>query len=669
MRCFSILLLALLPSQLLSGSDNIPLSDAEVQALAQNIDQLVYSKLKQEKLDPNSSIDDATFLRRSYLRVAGRIPNLDEAKSFLDSKHIRKRSELIDTLLASKGHVHDMYIYWADLFRTKANLAGFQVQPAGIPFIDWIKEQIELNTPYDKFVHQMLSATGEFWEKGNGALGYYAIDRSTPLDNMSNSVQVFLGTQLQCAQCHNHPFDKWTQKQFFEMAAFTDAQSWSGDYAKTTSSLRKESRKDGHSVAFTRIERMFSAIIGYGFHETGDGRIRLPKDYSYHDAKPLEYVYANTIFGDKVHLEALTKGKKSNDSRIEFATWVTSKSNPRFTTVIANRMWKKIMGLGLIEPVDNFKDGTQATNPALMTFLENMMQDLHYDLREFKRVILNTNTYQSEAVQRDHDDFSPFHFQGPLFERMTGEQIWDSISTLVDNNVDQTEIKKTPPLYELNKIYRTWDSDKLIKEMEKYEKMLVDFGYDITSRTINDPILIALLLADNFPEREESKRVMKLLNEWKNKGGYRRSFVQRDVNENVPEVRASEINTGNGGAPLGHFIMEFGGSTRQIIQTQRQEAEITQPLFMMNDFMESQVIRKTNSALYRNIQGSETIDGKVNTAFLSILNRYPKQHERETMNQYLKTTAAKTSKQKNSTNPIFDITWALVNSHEFLFIP
>jgi hypothetical protein len=518
----------------------------------------------------------------------------------------------------------------------------------------------------------MLAATGEFWEKGNEELGYYAIDRSTPLDNMSNSVQVFLGTRLQCAQCHNHPLDKWTQKQYFEMAAFTHGQSWNGQHYKTANEVRKESRLKGNSVAFTRLERFFTTLVRFGFHRTGEGRIRLPKDYSYDDAKPKDMVFAKTIFGKDVKLEKGSKKNKmgiyQNDSRIGFASWVTSKQNPRFTTVIANRMWKKVMGLGLIEPVDDFKDGTVASNPALMQYLEKLMKDLNYDLKEFQRVLYNTRTFQRQSIERDYDDFTPCHFEGPVYQRMTGEQIWDSLSVMVNHDVDQVKKETIPPLFELYNIYNGKSKEEILKAMRKYEKMLADYGYDIDGKPIQDQYLIGLIMMDHFPEREESKRLKALFESAKDKGGYRRGIVKKGVNFNLPQVRASEITIGNGGAQLGHLIMEFGGSTRQAIQTQRRDAEMTQPLFMMNDFMEMNVIRNGKVDMNKAMFKAPNLSEKIDTAFLSILSRYPTKSEKSTMIKYVRDHIAKAPKNSKPSHPLYDVTWALVNSHEFLFI-
>ncbi|MEM0970905.1 MAG: DUF1549 domain-containing protein, partial [Verrucomicrobiota bacterium] len=182
------------------------------------IDALIEAKLSQEGLEPNALADDATFLRRVYLDIVGRIPTIEEAESFYATPAPLRRAELIDDLLDSEGYVSHFYNFWADVLRVNRNLGNANGN-AEAAYQLWIKESLRENRSYQTFAREMVSARGNIWE--NGAVGYYQRDRGMPLDNMSNTVRVFLGTRLECAQCHNHPFDKWTQMDYFKMAAFS----------------------------------------------------------------------------------------------------------------------------------------------------------------------------------------------------------------------------------------------------------------------------------------------------------------------------------------------------------------------------------------------------------------------------------------------------------------
>jgi hypothetical protein len=176
------------------------------------IDQLVDKLLAEKNLRPNAPISDAQFLRRVYLAVIGRIPTAEEARAFLDSREAAKRDRLIERLLESEGYVSNFYNYWADILRINTRL-GRSGAANEYAYKHWVKESLRSNKPYDRMVYEMVASDGYVWE--NGASGYYHRDRGMPLDNMANTVRVFLGTRLECAQCHDHPFDKWKQTDFF----------------------------------------------------------------------------------------------------------------------------------------------------------------------------------------------------------------------------------------------------------------------------------------------------------------------------------------------------------------------------------------------------------------------------------------------------------------------
>ncbi|MFP6854802.1 MAG: DUF1549 domain-containing protein, partial [Opitutales bacterium] len=442
-----------------------PLPSSDLKKFADQIDRIVESNLAANGKNPNEIASDEIFLRRAYLLLSGRIPSMEESVEFIKrGRKTTKRHELVDKLLASEGHVSSEFHYWADILRAKSNLDG--VGSGGVPYVNWLKESIRSNMPYDEFVRHMISSTGPVFEKGNGPVGYYFRDRGMPLDNMANTVRIFLGTSLECAQCHNHPFDKWTQKDFYQMAAFTHGVGNLRNEATMTASkglndiIRNRAPEDQD---LRRAARNIGDIIGHALSHGGDGKINLPDDYQYDDGKPKEQVMASTMFGPQVELDY--KLKEIN-SRKAYANWLTSDENPRFTTVIANRMWKKAMGIGLIEPVDTMTDTTKPINPILMTYLENLMKGLSYDLREFQRVIYTTKTFQRRASKLEFDPGSkdPYLFPGPTLRRMSGEQIWDSLLALTFPNVDQRMPDQEIEHFKLYDKYKTMSSEDLFKE-------------------------------------------------------------------------------------------------------------------------------------------------------------------------------------------------------------
>lgn len=203
--------LVLIGALLFIAADTRAASDSP----SEKIDKLIEAKLKENELSPNEEIAEGVFLRRVYLDIVGRVPTIEEAEVFHSESYENKRERLIEKLLSSEGYVSDSYHLWADILRINGEPGG----TVSSAYELWVKDALRKNMPYDEFVHSLITAEGKFWE--NGAVGYYFRDRGMPLDNMSNTVRVFLGTRLECAQCHDHPFDKWTQMDYFKMASFS----------------------------------------------------------------------------------------------------------------------------------------------------------------------------------------------------------------------------------------------------------------------------------------------------------------------------------------------------------------------------------------------------------------------------------------------------------------
>lgn len=425
------------------------MSPESIRAKAGEIDRLVTQNLEKQKIQPTAAVTDEVFVRRIYLDIAGRIPTLRETTEFLADPAADKRAKLIDSLLASDGYVQNFTNYWSDILRVKSRLTQGNSQPAGEAYLGWLQESLKANKPYDQMVQEMLTAKGKTYE--NGAVGYYIRDYNMPLDNMAMTTQVFLGTSMVCAQCHNHPFDKWTQMDYYQMAAHSNGMTGTNGLANPLlaeafygrSSKAKKNKKGGDVMAMDGmmaemmgglarrdVTRAMSEImrpLRYNTVVDQDKPLRLPKDYQYKDAKP------NAV------IEPLIPASFSKDGNIvqngarpidAYAQWVASKDNPRFTLVIANRLWKKALGLGVIEPVDEITDSTVPSNPQLMTLLEGTMKDLNYDMKEYLRIIYNSATYQRAAYAKDVELGEVYHFPGPLLRRMSAEQIWDSMVAL-----------------------------------------------------------------------------------------------------------------------------------------------------------------------------------------------------------------------------------------------
>ena len=405
---------------------------APVNSRSAEIDKLLEQSWKKNGVQGNPMASEEVFLRRAYLTVVGRIPTFEEAQEYLASKDSARRSKLVDRLLASDGYSQHFFNYWADILRAQSQGVGGSTTAQN--YLEFIRESLRTNKPYDQFARELVSGRGTCFE--NGAIGYYMRDNNMPLDNLSNTIRIFLGTRLECAQCHDHPFDRWKQMDFYKMAAFTHNMSGSGYQSDSQTEVNKLIREDKKLDAETRdmmrraISEITTPLRSTRVNE-GKSSLRLPHDYKYSDAKPKDVVQAGVMFGKPVALS------KESDPSVEFARWMTSAENPRFAQVIANRLWKKVFGLGLIEPLDELMDNSVAVNPELMSYLEKQMKDMRYDMKAFLRVLLNTQAFSRASTPAEISPAAPYFFTGPVFRRMSAEQIWDSLVTLVNPNPDQ----------------------------------------------------------------------------------------------------------------------------------------------------------------------------------------------------------------------------------------
>ncbi|MFZ4595594.1 MAG: DUF1549 domain-containing protein [Verrucomicrobiaceae bacterium] len=453
--------LLVLATAILGASPSTTRAAVDLPAKVAQIDKLVAENLAKQKQQPNAPASDEIFVRRVYLDIVGRIPTIKETTDFLADKVADKRAKLIDALLDSDGYAQNYFNYWADILRARSQLTQGNSQPAGAAYGNYIRESLKANKPYDQMVRDMVTADGKTYE--NGAVGFYIRDYNMPLDNMAVTTQVFLGTSMVCAQCHNHPFDKWSQMDYYQMAAHTYGMTgtsglsnpllvsaFGGGYGKKAVTAKgKKTKAKGSELALPAgldrkdLGKAMNEVLrplryNTVLDQTDKKALQLPHDYQYTDAKPKQTIEP-TIPASFTKDGSIVKEGESTVGA--YSQWMTSKDNPRFTLVIANRLWKKAMGMGLIEPVDEITDSTVPSNPALMTFLEKTMKDLNYDMKAYLRMVFNTATYQRAAYTKDVELGEVYHFPGPLLRRMSAEQIWDSMVTLYKPNPDAPSIE------------------------------------------------------------------------------------------------------------------------------------------------------------------------------------------------------------------------------------
>ncbi|MGV3719278.1 MAG: DUF1553 domain-containing protein [Actinomycetota bacterium] len=400
---------AVLPSWKLPASARLPQHNY--------IDQLVDDKLKKLRMAPSEVCTDEEFVRRAYLDVCGIVPSPDETRAFLSSTDPSKRSKLIDQLLERPEFVDLWTLKWNDTLRNNPRVTRVGAQP----FAAWIRDQVAKNVPYDQFVRDIVTASGKTSpmqldidnlprqlarqleanpgrrrqieqlvkdlnsREANPPANYYVISRD-PLDTTSATSQIFLGVRIECARCHNHPFEKWTQSDFYGLAAFFTG-------------VQARGNNQTPSVVTVNMRR---------------GGPRHPR--------------TNEVVEPKTLDDVQVKVERGEDRRVELAAWMTTPDNPFLAKSLVNRLWGYYFGRGIVEPVDDFRVTNPASNPELLDALAKDFVNQKFDVKSMHRTILNSRTYQqsSRPNQYNREDTSNFARYYP--KRLMAEQLFDSIS-------------------------------------------------------------------------------------------------------------------------------------------------------------------------------------------------------------------------------------------------
>jgi len=346
-------------------------------SLRQRIDAEVEAAWKREKVKPTSLTDDATFQRRTYLDLVGTIPTHDEAKAFLQDTDPAKRAKLIDKLLDDPRFAVQQAQVW-DLVLFGRNPPGGEATRLRPGFEKWLRTKFAKNEPYDQWVRELLMAEGNSIEQG--APLFYVQYGAKPEETMVAVSRIFLGTQLACAQCHDHPKDKWTQLDFYGMAAF---------FARLV--VIDNGKK--YSIGEKRTgEVMFTGPA----IEAKPGQKGKPVGAKFLGGASLSEPPLPSDF--KELAKGVKPTTKPDFSRKEKLTsWLTAPDNPYFARAIANRLWGQFMRHGLVHPVDNLSLDNNASHPELLNLLEAEIKRQKFDMKWFIRELVNTKTYQLSA--------------------------------------------------------------------------------------------------------------------------------------------------------------------------------------------------------------------------------------------------------------------------------
>lgn len=350
------------------------------------IDTHIDAKLQKLKIQPSGLTDDATFLRRVTLDLTGQLPTPDEVRAFLaDATPTKlKRSKWIDKLIARPAYTDYWTIKWGDLLQSSRKYLG---EKGTFAFREWIRDSIATNKPYDKMARELLTSRGSSYEDPAG--NYFRATRE-PKPTMEKTTQVFMGVRLVCAQCHDHPFERWTQNQYFQMSAFFSAVGL----------------RPGYEIG---EEIVFDQRADYDMKHPKDSRVVAP-----------EFLVASTV---PVPIP-------SDDRRRDaLATWLASKQNPFFAKAIANRVFSYFFGRGIIDPVDDIRASNPAVNPALLDALTKDLTDHNFDIQYLMRTIANSRAYQAAITPNEWNDKDTDNFSHAAPRRVGAEALMDAVAS------------------------------------------------------------------------------------------------------------------------------------------------------------------------------------------------------------------------------------------------
>ncbi|QDT33510.1 DUF1549 domain-containing protein [Thalassoglobus polymorphus] len=360
------------------------------------IDDHVFANLKEIGIPPSPLCDDATFLRRVSLDIAGRLPTEDEAQNFLASSDPDKRAQLIDSLLKSPGYADFFANKWTTLLKNRRDDASDIT--SNFAFHAWIRDSLLANVTYDQIVRELLAATGTVI--ANPPVAWYKRVKDTK-QQLEDVAQLFLGVRMQCAQCHHHPFERWSQDDYYSFEAFFS--------------------QVGRKPTGTRGEDLI-------FHKRGIATAKNVKT---------EVALKPAALGDSVGAIP-----PDEDPRLRLANWMSSPENPFFAKALVNRYWKHFFKLGLIEPEDDIRDTNPPTNPELLAALEKHFIESGYDLKDLVRLITNSNAYQLSAIPNEHNLADRQNYSRYYPRRLQSEVLLDAIDDLTGS---KTAFANLPP--------------------------------------------------------------------------------------------------------------------------------------------------------------------------------------------------------------------------------
>ncbi len=368
----------------------------EAPAAWTRIDELAAEKWKRMKIKPSELCGDAEFVRRATIDITGLPPSADEVRAFLaDARDAKaKREELVDKLVGSPAYVEHLTNKWADLLQVNRKFLGSE---GAVAFRAWIREQIEKNTPYDEFARRVVNANGSNLK--NPPASYFKVLRDPALIT-ENTTHLFLGVRFNCNKCHDHPFEKWNQNQYYETAAFFARVSLAGD---------PESKgKNVGGTAFEGAKPLYEIVS-----ESAAGEVKHER--------------TGEVAPPKFPFEASFESGEKATRREKFAAWLTAKDNAYFARSYVNRLWGYLFGRGIIEPIDDIRAGNPPVMPEVLDFLTQEFIRSKFDTRHVLKVILKSRIYHLSIAANEWNKDDKINFSHFYPRRLPAEALYDAV--------------------------------------------------------------------------------------------------------------------------------------------------------------------------------------------------------------------------------------------------
>lgn len=572
------------------------------------LDSLIDAELAAAGQAPQPPADRASVVRRAWIDLGGRLPSVAELRAGLG----QEQPALVATLVGGPAWEHATFIWLADTLRVQSRL---QERLPGQAWIAWLRAAVAANMPWDAMARAMLTADGPAYAAGGGPTGFALRDAGMPLDHAALMAQTFLGTRIGCAQCHDHPYDRWTRAEFYQFAAFSADARTQSNPGREFAGLRQRLAQSPPELR--NAARAVANLVGAKVVPARKDWLEVPKDWQDAARKPGERIAAHALF-------APAAPASGGDPRQRLAVWMASPENRRFALAIGNRAWKRVFGLGLVEPVDDLRGDPGAPLPPLHDRLARLVVESAFDLRRIHAVLASTRHYARAAWT------GPLPAQGGVapgrpVARLPATVWWDSLVALASDEPDAPVQDAAAKLSEVHAQLSAGGPEAALALAERLAALRT--GGPAAAKA--DPEAAALAQA-------------------------MRPGAQRRPGRD-PLLRASALPQP---APPGHPLRILGQSDRELIDNASLQPSATQALLLMNGVVD-QELAVARSRIMREIAALPDDAARIVHLWLATLGREPSPTEAQRAGGVF---------AERPREAAADLLWALLNTAEFRMI-